>query len=215
MHCSLQKSKFRTSYWYSEHDASCNTFLLCVIPQYRTERHLEFWTTGSHRRGRSLSPKIKAVCLHEGHFIKKANGICRMEITICQNEVKILCIKWPTYEVIIITVLKEFEVKYILSEDSFFKRDFIHLFLERGREGEREEKKHQCVVGLSGAPYWGPVLQPRHVPLLGIKPATLWFTGWCSIHWATPARAIWKLFINCSMLGKVMGKCPVPCSLVL
>ena len=155
MHCSLQKSKFRTSYWYSEHDASCNTFLLCVIPQYRTERHLEFWTTGSHRRGRSLSPKIKAVCLHEGHFIKKANGICRMEITICQNEVKILCIKWPTYEVIIITVLKEFEVKYILSEDSFFKRDFIHLFLERGREGEREEKKHQCVVGLSGAPLLG------------------------------------------------------------
>ena len=24
--------------------------------------------------------------------------------------------------------------------------DFIYLFLERGREGEREGKKHQCVV---------------------------------------------------------------------
>ena len=30
---------------------------------------------------------------------------------------------------------------------------------------------------LSGAPYWGPGLQPRHMPLLGIKPMTLWFPG--------------------------------------
>ena len=37
-------------------------------------------------------------------------------------------------------------------------------------------------------PYWGPALQPRHVPQLGIEPATLWFTSWHSIHWATPAR---------------------------
>ena len=27
-----------------------------------------------------------------------------------------------------------------------FKKYFIYLFLERGREGEREEEKHQCVV---------------------------------------------------------------------
>ena len=26
-------------------------------------------------------------------------------------------------------------------------------------------------------------------PRLGIQPATSWFTGWRSIHWATPARA--------------------------
>ena len=36
---------------------------------------------------------------------------------------------------------------------------------------------------------WGPGLQPRHVPCLGIELATLWFAGWCSIHWTTPARA--------------------------
>ena len=36
---------------------------------------------------------------------------------------------------------------------------------------------------------WGPGLQPRHVPWLEIELATLWFTGWCSIHWAAPARA--------------------------
>ena len=28
---------------------------------------------------------------------------------------------------------------------SFFSGDFIYLFLERRREGEREEKKHKCV----------------------------------------------------------------------
>ena len=38
-------------------------------------------------------------------------------------------------------------------------------------------------------PHQGPGPQPRHVPWLGIEPATLWFTAWCSIHWATPARA--------------------------
>ena len=42
---------------------------------------------------------------------------------------------------------------------------------------------------LSRAPYWGSGLHPRHVPWLGIEPVTLWFTGWHSIHWATPARA--------------------------
>ena len=42
---------------------------------------------------------------------------------------------------------------------------------------------------LSHAPSWRPGLQPRHVPRLGIEPATFWFSGRHSIHWATPARA--------------------------
>ena len=42
---------------------------------------------------------------------------------------------------------------------------------------------------LSRAPFWGPDLQPRHVPWLGIEPATLWFAGPHTVHWATPARA--------------------------
>ena len=29
---------------------------------------------------------------------------------------------------------------------SFFSKDFMYLFLERGREGEREGEKHRCVV---------------------------------------------------------------------
>ena len=38
---------------------------------------------------------------------------------------------------------------------------------------------------LSHDPYWGPGVQPRHVPWLGIEPVTLGFAGWHSIHWAT------------------------------
>ena len=30
---------------------------------------------------------------------------------------------------------------------------------------------------LSHGPHWGPGLQPRHVPWLGIKQVTLWFTA--------------------------------------
>ena len=51
-----------------------------------------------------------------------------------------------------------------------FLKDFIYLFIfERGREGEREGEKHQCVRETSTscllhAPNWGLSLQPRHVP---------------------------------------------------
>ena len=42
--------------------------------------------------------------------------------------------------------------------------DFIYLVLERGgREGEREEEKHHCVV-TRHAPNWGSSPQPRHTP---------------------------------------------------
>ena len=62
---------------------------------------------------------------------------------------------------------------------TFFK-DFIYLFLERGRERGRERN-----INL-----WLPLT----LPLLGIKPATLWFTGRHSIPWATPVRA--NMYIN-------------------
>ena len=43
---------------------------------------------------------------------------------------------------------------------------------------------------LLSTPNWGPGPQPRHVPWLGIKSATLWFVGQHSVHWATPAKAL-------------------------
>ena len=80
----------------------------------------------------------------------------------------------------------------------------IYLFLERW-EGKRKGEKHQCAretwIGcLSHTPNWGPGQQPRDVPWLGIEPATPWFTGHHSIHWATPARAQVQEF-NLSKLG--------------
>ena len=68
----------------------------------------------------------------------------------------------------------------------FFK---IYLFICRdwGRGGERKGEKHQCVVASLVPPTAGSGPQPR--PWLRVKLATLWFTGWHSIHWATPARA--------------------------
>ena len=54
----------------------------------------------------------------------------------------------------------------------FFFKDFIYLFLERGKEGKREREKYQHVVASHVAPHWGPGPQPRHVPWLGIEPAT-------------------------------------------
>ena len=70
-----------------------------------------------------------------------------------------------------------------------FKIFYLFIFRKKGREGEREGKKHQCVVASSTPPAeWGPGPQPRFVPWLGIEPATLWFTCRHSVHWATPAR---------------------------
>ena len=56
----------------------------------------------------------------------------------------------------------------------FFLRFYLFIFRERGRERGRETSMHGC---FSHAPYWGPGPQPRHVPWLGIQPATLCFTG--------------------------------------
>ena len=43
--------------------------------------------------------------------------------------------------------------------NSFFK-DFIYVFLERGREGEREAEKHQCVVASCVPPTGDLALNP-------------------------------------------------------
>ena len=67
-------------------------------------------------------------------------------------------------------------------------KDFIYLFLDRG-EG-REKKKRNIDWFPLTAPNWGPALQSRYIPWLGIKPVTFQFKGQHSIHWATPARAI-------------------------
>ena len=57
-------------------------------------------------------------------------------------------------------------------------------FRERGGEGEGKGNIHArekyWKVASPTCPSWGLNLQPRHVPWLGIKPTTFWFTGPCS-----------------------------------
>ena len=72
----------------------------------------------------------------------------------------------------------------------------IYLSLEKGEEREKERERnidvreiHWLIGFFLHSPNWGPGPEPRHVPWPGIKPVTLWFAGWYSIHWATPARA--------------------------
>ena len=64
----------------------------------------------------------------------------------------------------------------------FFK-DFIYfIFRERGREGEREGEKHQCVVA-SCMPPTGDLAQNTGVcPRVGIEPATFGFADPRSVH---------------------------------
>ena len=69
-----------------------------------------------------------------------------------------------------------------------FKR--YYLFLERGKEREKERENHWCARDTSMScllhdPTWVPGPQPRHVSRLGIEPVTFHFPGWHSIHWAT------------------------------
>ena len=75
-----------------------------------------------------------------------------------------------------------------------FKKRF-YLFCFRKGKGGRETSMCGC---LSSTPYLGWDPQPRHMSQLGIELVTLWFAGWCSVHWATPARAIF--FLECSRL---------------
>ena len=69
-----------------------------------------------------------------------------------------------------------------------FKKDFIYFYGKGGRKRERETSMCGC---LSHAHNWGPGPQPTHVTWLGIELVTLWFTDQHSIHWTTPARAIY------------------------
>ena len=83
------------------------------------------------------------------------------------------------------------------SEFKFFKKYFIYFVIYFYKKEGRKRGKETSMCGcLLHAPHWGPGPKPRPVPWLGIKPVTLWFTGQCSIHWATLARAECNFFRN-------------------
>ena len=63
-----------------------------------------------------------------------------------------------------LTLIAKFSLFKILFFLNFsFFRDFIYLFLDRGKGKEKGRETSMCGC-LSRAPYWGPGLQPRHVP---------------------------------------------------
>ena len=47
---------------------------------------------------------------------------------------------------------------------AYFLKDFIYLFLERGREGKREGEKHQCVVASLAPPTGNLARNPGMCP---------------------------------------------------
>ena len=65
-----------------------------------------------------------------------------------------------------LTTVIHLSKKYIL----YLKKIFYLFIFERGEGKERETS---TCGGPSRAPHWGPGLQPRHVPWLGIEPVIL------------------------------------------
>ena len=96
-----------------------------------------------------------------------------------------------------ITLLSNVCFQYFIFSIFFFKILFIY-FLERGqgREKGREISLWGCLLPACD---WGPGPQPRHVPWLGIKLVTFWFSGQSYIHWATrPGLLVYILSTCCS-----------------
>ena len=71
--------------------------------------------------------------------------------------------------------------KHLIHELGFFLR-FYYLFLERG---DRKEKRGgETSIGCLSP--GGP--KTRHIPWLGIEPATFHFEKWCPTNWAMLAK---------------------------
>ena len=78
---------------------------------------------------------------------------------------------------------------------------FLKYFILGSRERRQKERernihvrvKHE-VVASPTLPTWRPGPQPRHVSWVGIEPPTFQPIGQHSVHWVTPARAIYYIF---------------------
>ena len=95
----------------------------------------------------------------------------------------------------------------ILTIQFLFLRFYLFIFRQRG--GREKEKERNINV-------WLPLTRPllgtwstTQASWLGIQLATLWFAGWCSIHWATPARAQFVLYFHIS--GSILLACLFCC----
>ena len=73
---------------------------------------------------------------------------------------------WYLYEMLFyLWKLKNHKIHYIwLGSLNFFKRFYLFIFRERGREGDREGEKHQCVVATHMAPTGDLACNPGMCP---------------------------------------------------
>ena len=90
---------------------------------------------------------------------------------------------------------------------NFFYFTIFYLFLESGEGGRKRGRKTPMYGCLLHDPHWGPGLQSRRVPWVGIKSATFRFAGLHSIPWATPARAKLLTFIFIKVMSVFGQKC--------
>ena len=67
-------------------------------------------------------------------------------------------------------------------------KDFIYLFLEVGEGGRKRGRETPMCGCLLRTLYLGAGPRPGCLPRVGMELVTLWFPGWRSFHWATPAR---------------------------
>ena len=79
--------------------------------------------------------------------------------------------------------------------DPFFK-DFIYLFLETGKEGEKEGEKHQCVVASSTSPTGDLARNPGMCPAWesNLRP----FGSWAGVQSTEPYQLEPYYFQNMS-----------------
>ena len=87
---------------------------------------------------------------------------------------------------------KYFGIIYIHTDLYLLKRFYLFIFRERGREGEREGEKHQCVVASLIPPAGDLACSPGSCP---DWESNQWLFGSEAGTQSTPARAMYKPLI--------------------
>ena len=70
----------------------------------------------------------------------------------------------------------------------------LFIYFQREGKGEKEGEKHQCVVASHGPPTGDLACNPGTCPAWETNQRPFCFAGQCSVHRATPARAIVYIF---------------------
>ena len=76
-----------------------------------------------------------------------------------------------------------------------FLKDFIYLLLERGEGKEKEVEKHWLVASRLPPVLYLTGLATQACAPTGIEPVTFWFAGWRPTNWATPVKAVSKIYL--------------------